>query len=95
MIYEVITIFSFLGILKISESPKSFVITSYSIHYTKLYESVGKEIGLKHIYSENVHYGILKEVYSDNIVLKQNEKEVTLNISNVSLMENKELEDFV
>jgi len=60
----------------------------------KLLKSVGKEIGLKHIYSENVHYGILKEVYSDNIVLKQNEKEVTLNISNVSLMENKELEDW-
>ncbi|WP_459201351.1 prephenate dehydrogenase [Methanococcus sp. CF] len=60
----------------------------------KLIKSVGKEIGLKHIYSENVHYGILKEVYADNIVLKQNEKEVILNISNVSLMENKELEEW-
>ncbi|WP_196793254.1 prephenate dehydrogenase [Methanococcus maripaludis] len=60
----------------------------------KLIKSVGKEIGLKHIYSENVHYGILKEVYADNIVLKQNEKEIILNISNVSLMENKELEDW-
>ncbi|MBA2861483.1 prephenate dehydrogenase [Methanococcus maripaludis] len=60
----------------------------------KLLKSIGKEIGLKHIYSENVHYGILKEIYSDNIVLKQNEKEVILNISNVSLMENKELEDW-
>jgi len=59
-----------------------------------LIKSVGKEIGLKHIYSENVHYGILKEVYADNIVLKQNEKEIILNISNVSLMENKELEDW-
>nr|WP_181501107.1 prephenate dehydrogenase [Methanococcus maripaludis] len=60
----------------------------------KLIKSVGKEIGLKHIYSENVHYGILKEVYADNIVLKQNEKEVILNISNVSLMEDKDLEEW-
>lgn len=58
----------------------------------KLIHSIGKEIGLKHIYSEKVHYGILKEVYSDYLVLKQNEKELTLNISNVSLMEDNDLE---
>ncbi|ABR54733.1 Prephenate dehydrogenase [Methanococcus vannielii SB] len=57
----------------------------------KLLKSIGKEVGLKHIYSENVHCGILKEVYSDYLVIKQNEKEIILNISNVSLMDDKDL----
>ena len=56
----------------------------------KLEKSIGKEVGLKHIDSNNIHYGILKDIVDDYIILDKNGKEVKINIANVSLMEEKE-----
>ncbi|HIP34627.1 MAG TPA: prephenate dehydrogenase [Methanothermococcus okinawensis] len=60
----------------------------------KLEESIGKEVALKHIYTGNIHYGILKDIVDDTIVLSKNGKEVRINIANVSLMGEEELEEW-
>ncbi|AEF95668.1 prephenate dehydrogenase [Methanotorris igneus] len=57
----------------------------------KLSKMKGKEVGLKHIYSGNVHYGILKDVDGDYIIIEKNGKEIKLSTSNVMVMEEEEL----
>lgn len=56
----------------------------------KLERSIGKEVGLKHIDSNNIHYGILKDIVDDYIILDKNGKEIKINIANITLMEEKE-----
>ncbi|MBW9223983.1 prephenate dehydrogenase [Methanothermococcus sp. SCGC AD-155-E23] len=58
----------------------------------KLEKSIGKEVALRHIETGNVHYGILKDIQDDTVILNKNGKEVRVNIANVSLMEEGELE---
>ncbi|EHP85133.1 prephenate dehydrogenase [Methanotorris formicicus] len=57
----------------------------------KLSKMKGKDIGLRHIYSGNVHYGILKDVDGDYIIIEKNGKEIKLSTSNVMVMEENEL----
>ncbi|MBI5681365.1 MAG: prephenate dehydrogenase [Methanobacterium sp.] len=56
-----------------------------------LKNSIGNEVGLKHIYSDNIHVGVLKKVSSDFIVLNENNKKVNLKLSNVEVMDDNEL----
>ncbi len=56
-----------------------------------LKNSMGKEVGLRHIYSDNVHIGILKDISPDFVILKENNKEVRLKLSNVEVLNDKEL----
>ena len=60
----------------------------------KLEKSIGKEVALRHIETGNVHYGILKDIQDDTVILNKNGKEVRVNIANVSLMEEGELEEW-
>ena len=60
----------------------------------KLERSIGKEVALKHIYTGNIHYGILKDISDDTVVLSKNGREIKVNIANVSLMEERELEEW-
>jgi len=55
---------------------------------------VGREVGLKHIYSGKVHVGILEELKPDFLVLKQNNSTITLKLSNVEILTDKELMDW-
>ena len=60
----------------------------------KLERSIGKEVALKHIYTGHIHYGTLKDIVDDTVVLSKNGREIRVNIANISLMEEKELEEW-
>ncbi len=53
--------------------------------------SIGKEIGLKHIYSGIVHIGILEDLGPEFLKLNTNKKKKKLKISNVEVLSEKEL----
>ena len=57
-----------------------------------LAKSIGKEVGLKHQHSENVHMGIVKEVGSKNVILETgNNDEICFKLSNVDIMSENEV----
>ena len=56
-----------------------------------LTKSIGKEVGLKHHHSENVHLGIVKEVSSKSVKLETSDnKEICLKLSNVDILSDEE-----
>ena len=55
-----------------------------------LTKSMGKEVGLKDLYSEKTYVGIVKNVTSKCVILKCTE-EITLKISNVDILSEKEV----
>ena len=57
-----------------------------------LAKSIGKEVGLKHQHSENVHMGIVKEVGSKNVILETGgNDEICFKLSNVDIMSENEV----
>lgn len=61
----------------------------------RLANSMGKEVGLKHIYSGKVHVGIVKEVGPERVRLAlPSGKEVELKVSNVELLDSAEIKDW-
>ena len=55
-----------------------------------LTKSIGKEIGLKDLYSEKIYVGIVKKVTSKCVTLK-NDEEITLKISSVDILSKKDV----
>jgi Prephenate dehydrogenase len=53
--------------------------------------SIGKEVGLRHIYSGKVHIGTLKELSHDFLTLNINGKETKLKLSNVEILNDNEI----
>ncbi len=51
---------------------------------------IGSEVGLKDLYSEKIHVGIVKNVTAKCVTLKSND-EITLKISNVDILSEKEV----
>ena len=67
-------------------------INSLTHEYNVLLQSVGSEIGLKHIYSDIIHVGKIKEIGLDFIHLEDaNGKLKKLKISNVEILSDDEL----
>lgn len=66
-------------------------ISSLSEEIRTLKNSVGMEVGLRHIYSGKVHVGILEEISPDFITLNQNKKKTRLKLSNVEVLSKLEL----
>jgi prephenate dehydrogenase len=66
-------------------------ISSLSEEIRILKSSIGKEVGLRHIYSGKVHVGILEELSPDFLTLNQNEKKTVLKISNVEVLSDSSL----
>ncbi len=57
-----------------------------------LEKSIGKEVGLKHHHSENVHLGIVKEVTAKSVMLETAyNTETCLNLSNVDILSENEI----
>lgn len=56
-----------------------------------LKNSIGHEVGLRHIYSGNVHLGILIDISPDFVFLNENNKEIRLKLSNVEVMDDREV----
>ena len=61
-------------------------IGALSNEYNILYNSIGQEIGLKHIYSGKVHVGILESLDSKTAVLRDGNKVKKLRIANIGIL---------
>jgi len=69
-------------------------ISALSEEVNILKKMVGREVGLKHIYSGRIHVGILEELKPEFLVLKQNNSSTTLKLSNVEILTDEELMDW-
>ena len=66
-------------------------ITALSHEFTLLNKSIGKEVGLMHIYSGKVHVGILESIKDRTAFLKAGNKTEKLRIANIKVLSEKEL----
>ena len=61
-------------------------IGALSYEYSVLYDSIGKEIGLKQIYSNEIHVGILESLDNKTAVLKIGNKLEKFRLANVRIL---------
>jgi prephenate dehydrogenase len=61
-------------------------IGALSYEYSYLFDSIGQEVGLKHIYSEKIHVGILESVDGKTAVLRDGNKIKKLRIANIRIL---------
>ncbi len=66
-------------------------INGLNHEYSILYDSVGQEVGLKHIYSGKIHVGILEGLDSKTVFLKTGNKVKNLSIANIEVLSDEEL----
>ncbi|MBE6502365.1 MAG: prephenate dehydrogenase [Methanobrevibacter thaueri] len=66
-------------------------IGALSYEYSYLNESIGEEVGLKHIYSGRIHVGILESIDGKTAVLKDGNKIKKLRIANIRILLPEEL----
>lgn len=66
-------------------------INALSHEFTMLNKSIGKEVGLKHIYSGRVHVGTLKAIKDKTAILKRGSKTEQLRIANIEVLSDEEL----
>lgn len=66
-------------------------ISALNNEYIILFNSIGKEIGLKHIYSGKIHVGILESVDDKTAVLRKGTKTKKLRIANIRVLFGDEL----
>ncbi|RAP52288.1 MAG: prephenate dehydrogenase [Methanosphaera sp. rholeuAM130] len=73
----------------LGRSDKAISVLTWEVNY--LTESIGKEVGLEHQYSHNIHVGIVEDVDAKTVILNENNKSVKLRLSNVRILSDKEL----
>lgn len=66
-------------------------IGALSYEYSYLNNSIGEEVGLKHIYSGKIHVGILQSIDGKTAVLKDGSKTKKLRIANIRILLPEEL----
>ena len=66
-------------------------IGALNYEYGILYESIGQEVGLKHIYSGKIHVGILEGLDGKTAILKDGNKVKKLRIANIRILLPEEL----
>jgi prephenate dehydrogenase len=66
-------------------------ISALNTEIRLLKDSIGQEVGLRHIYSGKVHVGILEDLSPDFLYLKTNKKVLKLKIANVETLKPAEL----
>ena len=86
-----ITATKHMGDIKNALGRSDKAIGALNYEYTILSESIGKEVGLKHIYSGKIHTGILESVDGKTAVLKNGTKTKKLRIANIRILLDKEL----
>jgi prephenate dehydrogenase len=67
-------------------------ISALNAEVTTLKNSVGMEVGLRHMYSGKVHFGVLESLSPDFVVLNENNKTVKLKLSNIEVLSSEELQ---
>jgi len=66
-------------------------ISALNAEIRLLNDSIGQEVGLRHIYSGKIHVGILEDLSPDFLYLKTNKKILKLKIANVETLKPVEL----
>lgn len=66
-------------------------ISALSYEYTYLNNSIGHEVGLKHIYSGKIHVGTLESIDNKTAILRDGNKVKKLRIANIRILLPKEL----
>ena len=66
-------------------------INALSHEFSLINKSIGKEVGLKHIYSGKIHVGILDSVKDKTVYLKSNSKVKMFRIANIEVLSESEL----
>lgn len=61
-------------------------IGALNYEYSILFDSIGSEVGLKHIYSGKIHVGILESVDGKTAVLRNGNKTQKLRIANIRIL---------
>lgn len=69
-------------------------ISALNAEVSTLKNSVGLEVGLKHMYSGKVHTGILKDLTPDFVTLNEKNKIIQLKLSNVEVLSHEELQEW-
>jgi len=69
-------------------------INALSHEFTLLNKSIGKEVGLKHIYSGKIHVGILEGIEDKTAILKHGNQIKKLRIANIEVLSDEELYDW-
>jgi prephenate dehydrogenase len=67
-------------------------ISALNAEITTLKNSVGMEVGLRHMYSGNVHFGVLESLSPDFVIINENNKTVKLKLSNIEVLSSGELQ---
>jgi prephenate dehydrogenase (EC 1.3.1.12) len=70
------------------------LINSKIAEFDRLLDSIGQEIGVRHIYSGIVHTGIVKKVSPRDVVLECGSRMVPLKIENIRLLDEEELHEW-
>ena len=66
-------------------------IGALNYEYSILFDSIGKEVGLKHIYSGKIHVGTLESIDGKTAVLRSGNKVKELRIANIRILLPEEL----
>lgn len=66
-------------------------IGALSYEYSYLNDSIGQEVGLKHIYSGKIHVGVLESIDGKTAILKDGNKIKELRIANIRILLPEEL----
>lgn len=69
-------------------------VNAISEELEKIKKSIGKEIGLKHVYSNKVHFGIVKDIIDDQVIIDKNGEDLKVSIANANLMSDEELKQW-
>ena len=69
-------------------------ISALNQELTLLKNSMGKEVGLRHIYSGKIHIGILEDLTADFVFLKDKNKYIKLKVSNIEILSTEEREQY-
>ncbi|MBQ8017975.1 MAG: prephenate dehydrogenase [Methanobrevibacter sp.] len=66
-------------------------INALSHEFSLLNKSIGREVGLKHIYSGKIHVGILEGIKDNTAILKSGNKVKKIRIANIEVLSDEEL----
>ncbi len=69
-------------------------ISALNAEVTNLKKSLGQEVGLRHMYSQKIHIGILEELNPDFVTLTEKNKTTRLKLSNVEVLTPEEIQQW-
>ena len=70
------------------------LINSKIAEFDRLLDSIGEEIGVRHIYSGIIHTGIVEKVTPRTVVLDNGSRKIPLKIENIRLLSEEELHEW-